>query len=148
MNRRVKRNGREGLRLHGSLPVIGAGCVHGQQGCASLVVFQSIGEILPVRRALQFSFKKYSPLIFVELGWGGFCGKADLPSEALTRRRPWQASLNRNYLPIQSRFRFAREWCYTSFALLRTLGPHRLEKPILRLNGSTSPAFLSWFEEL
>lgn len=107
MNRRVKRNGREGLRLRGSFPVIGVGCVYGEQGCASLVVFQSIGAILPVWRALQFSLKNYSPLVFVELGWGWFCKKADLPSEALTRRGPWQASLNRNYLPIQSRFRFA-----------------------------------------
>jgi hypothetical protein len=107
MNRRVKRNGIESLRQQGSLPVIGGWCVYGEQGCASLVVFQSIGENLPVRRALQFSFENYSPLVFIELGWGCFCGKADLPSEALTRRRPWQASRNRNYLPIQSRFRFA-----------------------------------------
>lgn len=103
-------NGRAGLRVPKSWMVMGKRIVLGQQGSSSLessnlVVFQPIGEIFPMRQALRFSSRNSSPFVFNELGWGSFREIAELQSEALTRQRPWQASRNRNYLPIQSRFR-------------------------------------------
>ena len=110
MNRRVNSNGRAGQRVPRSWMVMGKRIVLGQQGSSSLgssklVVFQLISKNRLMWQALRFSLRNSSPFVFNELGWGSLREIAELQSEALTRQRPWQASRNRNYLPIQSRFR-------------------------------------------